>query len=120
MKAEHDRVSDRMRRPLAPVLHARESPAAEKNHDAGSEQPRARSKRTGGEEVDEQQPHTDELRAASRVVEGLRHVSLGGSGCGLLAVRLETSDARLYIRSKFFSISRRVRRSITGRPCGQI
>ena len=54
-----------------------------------------RSERPGGEDVDEQQPHAEQLGGPPDVIE------------------------RDQIRSKFFSISRRVSRSITGRPCGQ-
>src|SRR5262249_18042874 len=77
---------------------ARQAPAAQKNHDARPEQPRARPHRARREQIDEEQPHTDQLRESADVERAPRH----------------------QIRSKFFSISRRVNRSITGRPCGQI
>ena len=76
-----------------------DDPARQEDADADREQPRAGAERAGRDQIDEQQPHTDEL----------------GEPCKVVNRPLSSRQ----IRSKFFSISRRVRRSITGRPCGQ-
>ena len=82
----------------------RQRPPDEKHRHAHREQPRVRTERTGRKDIDEQDPHADELSEPTEIVEAP-------------ASSKSPSDAQ--IRSKFFSISRRVSRSITGRPCGQ-
>jgi hypothetical protein len=84
--------------PMALPADPCEPPPGEKQCNADREQAWAGAHWTGGEQIDEQHPHADKLAAASEIVEALAHAQ---------------------IRSKFFSISRLVSRSITGRPCGQ-
>jgi hypothetical protein len=79
---------------------ARQTPTGEKDRDTDGEQTRVGPHRTCGEHIDEQNPHADDLSESPKVVDRLCHEST-------------------QILSKFFSISRRVSRSITGRPCGQ-
>lgn len=74
-----------------------ESPAGDEDRDADGEWLRLRSHRSRHDDVDEQQPHAEQLPKPA-----------------------EIKEEGLHIRSKFFSISRRVSLSITGRPCGQI
>src|SRR5262245_59462175 len=103
------------------ACQARYAPSRKKNDDADAEQLRIRSHRPRGEHVDEQQPHTDELRESTNIEQDLHDRALV-----LSRIRLRVSPtrpARLaspQIRSKFFSISRRVSLNMTGRPCGQI
>src|ERR1051325_6568114 len=84
---------------LRPLAEPRQPPTAEKHGDPGGEQPRVRTHRSRGEQIDEQKPHSEQLSTAADVIERAQQHS--------------------YMRSKFFSISRRVSRSMTGRPCGQ-
>src|SRR5262249_23709167 len=71
---------------------ARHTPSAEEHGDTECEESGTRSERSGREYVDEENPHASDLSAPTEVVERGHQ-----------------------IRSKFFSISRRVSRSITGR-----
>ena len=192
--------------PSSLLADLRQTPPAKERGDAPHEQFRIRAERAGGEDVDEQHPHAEQLCAASerstapsflllrgpspghrasvcsaslratpaRVYSGvpppvtarpfaqqLRHSRATlpglapaphasalprGSPClprsprvrlprfrsrhscaeftpGCLArsrgVKYSAPRSPVQIRSKFFSISRRVSRSITGRPCGQ-
>ena len=75
---------------------ARQAPAGEERGYAHREQAWAWPHWAGGRHVNQQNPHADELPEATKVIERSSQM-----------------------RSKFFSISRRVSRSITGRPCGQ-
>src|SRR5947207_1350150 len=95
---------------------SRQSPPGEERAHARGKQPRIRSERTGGKHIDEQNPHTDELSESAHIVQGCCHLS-ARSPPSASSARL-SALVRDQIRSKFFSISLRVRRSITGRPCG--
>jgi hypothetical protein len=85
---------------------AGQTPAGEKHPDAGGKQLKARSQWPRRDDIDEEHDHPDELPETSEEVNS-------GSHKGHSEVTRETKGQ---IRSKFFSISRRVNRSITGRP----
>src|SRR5688572_19820202 len=74
-------------------------PADDEHHDAHVERIRSGSHRTSHEDVEQQNPHRERLQKAADPPQ---------SG----------ADAWTHMRWKFFSISRRVSRNITGRPCG--
>src|SRR4029450_2005684 len=87
---------------LRPSHRLRPTPPAKKDCHAQGKKPWTRSQGTCGKDVDEQDPHPGQLSEASEVKHRTSHRQL-----------------LFYMRSKFFSISRRVSRSMTGRPCGQ-
>ena len=92
---------------LRAAAGSRETPSGEKHGDSSGKKARVGPQRAGREDIDQQNPHPQQLTESADVIQRLTH---GG----------ETRERELsYIRSKFFSISRRVRRSMTGRPCGQ-
>src|SRR5436189_333619 len=55
------------------TCQARNAPSAEKNRDASGKKAWARPERAGHEEIDKQQPHTDELREPPDVEESPAH-----------------------------------------------
>jgi hypothetical protein len=84
---------------ISRLLQAQQSPTGQKHRNADGKETRIGPERPGGEQIDEQDPHPRDLSRSRQVIQALRHVR--------------------QIRSKFFSTSRRLRRSMTGRPCGQ-
>ena len=54
---------------LLPLQDSREAPSREKNQYPEREESRIRTKRAGGEDVHEQDPHPDDLSEASKVVQ---------------------------------------------------
>src|SRR5262245_66612592 len=78
------------------TCQACQAPSDDEHDDAERKDFRTRTEGPRRHDVDEQFEHAEELQETARVEDGLLH----------------------QILSKFFSISRRVSRSITGRPCG--
>ena len=99
----------------------RDAPADRKHDDPSCKEARARPKGTRGDEIDQQEPHAKQLRAATNVVESSHATTSGSRPLVPSAVLGGSSQSApgVQIRSKFFSTSRLVRRSMTGRPCGQ-
>jgi hypothetical protein len=62
-QAEQERISEK----LLFRDGLRQSPPGEKQEHADAEQPRIRAHRTGGDDVDEQQPHADDLSETSEI-----------------------------------------------------
>src|SRR5688572_4871632 len=74
-------------------------PADDEHHNADVERIGRRPHRPGHKDVEQQNPHRKSLQKTAHPPE-------------------RRPDSWTHMRWKFFSISRRVSRSITGRPCG--